>query len=209
MPKNIINKPTTEPNLDSPLSGMVSSPAPSTPKETRALASEVLFKPTKPQQRIKARFWSRFESGPFSSSPSSITAADVSKLTGSTSISRWWGKPGFREWFLNKSENEERLQGMFETSLDSLEEILMNPEARPSEKISAAKLIAELSGKLNKKSETKFADEAINNMSEKQLKDFLARKHVRVVEETVIDVGPKTEEAESQPEEAPIREGTP
>lgn len=181
MPKKPINS-----QIDSPLSNSVGdAPAP-THKDVPALAEKAIFSPSVSMKKVKARFWLRYQPGPFTS-PSSINAAEIARLTGSTGIKDWWGKPGFKDWFLNKDEQKEKLHYLFDKSLASLEQILDNPDANPGAKINAIKMLAEMTGHLGKKPEQKFADESIEQMSESQLLEFIKKNSIKLVEEKIIE----------------------
>lgn len=177
-PKKPINT-----NVDSPLSGKVA--------ETKQLAEKVLFTPTPSMKKIKARFWTRYQAGPMNDM-SAISASEIAKITSSAGIKNWWGKDGFKEWFLNQDEQRERLSYLFDKSLDSLEQILDNPDAHPSAKMNAIKMLAEITGYLGKnKQPEKTSDESINQMSESQLLEYIKRKSIKLVEEKVIDTEAK------------------
>ena len=154
-------------------------------KEISKLADTVIFSPSSSQAKVKARFWTRYQTGPLAASSLSIT--EIQRITGSSSIPKWWAEPGFPEWFLNKDEERERLRYLFNRGLDTMEEILCNPEANANAKANIIKMLAEMNGYLGKRPEEKFADEQINKMSENQLIAFLEKKGVRITQETVID----------------------
>lgn len=187
MPKKPINT-----NVDSPLTGKVSKPTVKV-KQTKELSDKVLFSPTAPQQKVKARFWTRFRPGPYAD-PSNISESMALQVTGSASIRRWWSQPGFVEWFRNREEERERLKYLFNKSLDTLEEILGDPSANPTSKINGIKLLAEMNGYLNKTKQEEFADDSINKMSEQQLKEFISRNGIKIVEEKIIETIPEKEQ---------------
>lgn len=192
-PKKPINS-----HIDSPLTGQVGgSPAP-TYKDVPGLADKAIFEPSIPQKKVKARFWTRYQPGPFTSSES-ITAAFIAKITGSTGIRGWWSKPGFKDWFLNQDEQKEKINFLFDKALLSLEQILDNPDANPNAKINGIKMLAEMTGYLGKKPVEKFADDDINKMSESQLVAFIEKTGRKVKKEKVVDVNSDgTSEAKEQ-----------
>lgn len=156
------------------------------PRETAKLSDKVIFEPTSAQVRQKARFWTRFRPGPLTPSDN-ITMATALEVTGSAQIRKWWNEPGFVEWFENKDEERERLKYLFHKGLDTIENILDNPEANANAKANLIKMLAEMNGFLGKKPVEKFADDSINQMSEAQLKEFLNKNNVKVVEEKIIE----------------------
>ena len=184
MPKQPMNSTKDTEEKDNP---DVRSPA---VQDLKSLQSQVIFTPTSVMSRVKAQFWTRFEPGPLAS-VDNITLAIAKEVTKSATIKKWWSQPGFPEWFSNRQEEKERLKYLFNKSLDSLEQILDNPDANPNAKANIIKMLAEMNGYMGKKTETKFADEEIGKMSEGQLKQYLRKKGVKLVEETVVDVKPK------------------
>lgn len=157
-------------------------------KKTTALASDVLFSPSVPQAKVKARFWVRFTPGPFMG-PSGITVEEAMRVTGCPTLKKWWGEKGFKEWFLNKEEERERIKYLFNKGLDAVEEILMDPAANPNAKANLIKMLAEMTGHLGKtKPVEKFADQEIEKMDEQQLETYLTKKGVKVVTEKVLNV---------------------
>lgn len=156
-------------------------------KTLPALADEVIFSPTPRQRQIKAKFWSRFQPGPFAN-PDNLSMADVQAVARCSSLKEWWPKPGFKEWFMNREEAREKLEYLFMKALSTAEDLLDDPAAQASAKVNMIKVISELANKFPSKFEQKFSDEAINKMDEKQLKHYLERKGVSIKEEQVIDV---------------------
>ena len=149
---------------------------------------DLFYQPNNNQQRLKAKFWTRFTPGPFINDFSKLTLEMVMKVTNSPSLKAWWQQPGFKEWFLNKEDEKEKLRYLFDKSLDTLEQILDNPEANVNAKVNAVKLLAEMTGNLSRKgAPEKFADQEIENMSESQLQAYLTKKGVKVVHEKVIE----------------------
>ncbi len=156
------------------------------PQQTKSLSEKVIFEPTSSQAKLKARFWTRFQPGPLVS-PSNITMTTALEVTGSAQMRKWWHEPGFVEWFTNREEERERLKYLFHKGLNTIENILDNPEANANAKANIIKMLAEMNGYLGKKPVEKFADEDINKMSEAQLKAFLEKHGVTFVQENVID----------------------
>lgn len=162
---------------------------------------KTIFEPSQMMRKIKARFWSRFQPGPFNDKEN-ISAADIMETTKSAKIKEWWSEPGFRNWFMNRQEEKETLNYLFNKSLSTLERILDNPEANANAQINAIKILAEMNGFLVKggNQQPKFADEQLNQMSakeletmlEKQALDYIKSKGLKIIEEKVIDVKEKS-----------------
>jgi hypothetical protein len=142
------------------------------------LAEEVMFSPAPAQKRLKAKFWARYVPGPLTDIDS-LSLEDVAEIVRDARIKTNWSISGFREWFLNRDENRERLEYIFTLGLDAAEEILTNPEANPASKVNMLKVIGELAAKFpNKWQQERFVDDEINKMSEFQLKAWLERRGI-------------------------------
>jgi hypothetical protein len=141
-----------------------------------------LYDATPAQKRCKASFWARHVPGPLSPSPQDMSLAFVQEVTGTAGLKKWWSEIGFRSWFLNRDENKERLEYLFDRSLDAAEEILNSDQAKGSDKVAVIKLIADLAGKTPRHGgQDKFADSDINAMDEKQLEAYLTKKGVNLL----------------------------
>lgn len=159
-------------------------------KNLPKLVDKFLFAPTNNMIKIKSKFWSKYNPGPFSS-PDNLTMAQALKVTDSPSLERWWSEPGFVEWFTNREEEREKIKYLLNKALDSLESVLDDPTTNPNAKVNATKVLLETAGYLTKKPVEKFADDQINKMSEQQLMAFLEQKGVKITQEKVVEVDGK------------------
>jgi hypothetical protein len=142
------------------------------------LADSVIFSPTAMHRKWKIKFWSRFVPNPLTD-VNNITIYDIDEIIRDSRISKYWGNQGFKDWFLNTDENREKLEYLFQVSLEVAEEILFDPEANTSAKVNMVKVLAELANKFPSKNATeRFVDDEINKMSESQLKAYLERRGV-------------------------------
>ena len=157
-----------------------------------SLAADVVFMPTPRQIQVKAKFWSRYQPGPFSS-PGGITGSVAMEVTGVRSVADWWGKAGFKEWFLNRDEAREKLEYLFHKALNTAEQILDDPLAQANAKVQMIKVVAELANKFPTKNLERFADDDINKMDEQQIMHFLEQRGVVIRKETVVDVNSDSE----------------
>ena len=157
-------------------------------KTTKKELDAALFEPAVSDEKLKARFWEKFHGRASMVDPSSLTASEIAKVTGSTTISKKWSKPGFKEWFLNQDEERQKIRFLFNKGLSVAEDMLLNPETNANAKVNLIKMLAEITGHLNKGNHAeKFADEAIGKMSQDQLEDYLKNKGVKITTETIID----------------------
>ena len=161
----------------------------------KKMADSVIFKPSPIQNRIKIKFWKKFEGSPFAGGEEpSLTLA--LQMTGASSLKEWWPLDGFKEWFFNKTEALEKTEYLYLTALDTLEDILRNPEAQASARVNAAKLVFEAADKMPSRYKEKYADEQVGKMDQKQLEglldgymvDYIKQKGLKIVEEKILTV---------------------
>lgn len=139
-----------------------------------AAAQDVTFLPTPDMRRAKAAFWASLADHPLGDGNEVFTLAAAKELGADSRLSRWWAVPGFADWWQNKQEFKQRLEYLAQLSLDSLEEVLSNPDASSAAKINAAKLVMEAANKMPKKTQTEDNLEAkIASMSRGELEDFV------------------------------------
>lgn len=168
----------------------LNSTKPAKKKDTTALANladSVIFTPNPRQRKVKAQFWSRFQSGPFVS-PSALSLPAIQEVVNVPSLKEWWYIDGFKEWFINREEAREKLEYLYMKALDTAEDILDDPNAQASAKVNMIKVLGELANKFPSRWQERFADDDINKMDEKQLIAFLERKGVTVQEENVLEI---------------------
>lgn len=135
------------------------------------------FQPTDAHRRAKSAFWAHyFSTG--SLPPTDINLATAAELSGfSTELQEWWPIEGFQEWFSNGEEFRQRVEYLSNAALDVLQEILYDRAARTSDKLQAAKMALEIAAKFPKSTpKEQFADEAIGEMTAKELEEFISRK---------------------------------
>ncbi len=167
-------------------------PRPEDVKPMAGLADQVMFSPQNKHRMLKAKFWSKFQPGPFHS-PETVSAALVQEITKSSIVKECWSLPGFKEWFLNQDEAREKLEYLFLKSLDIAEQLLDDPDTQGNAKVQMIKVLAELANKFPTKTVEKYADESISKMNDTQLRLFLEKKGITVNELKMIDIDKKEE----------------
>lgn len=141
---------------------------------------ELLFIPTPSQRQVKARLVTKLADSPILDL-SSITLSEAQQLTGSAQLKDWWGKPGFKEWFLDQNEYRQRLEYLFSLALDAAEEILLSTDVKvQGARVAMIKLLSELANKTPKESQAKYKDEAIAKMSQAELEAFLEKNGIAI-----------------------------
>jgi hypothetical protein len=113
-----------------------------------ALVEEIVFRPSEEHRRLKSRFLARIADNPLIE-PSEASLSDVQRILGSTTVGKHWNQPGFREWFLNTGEYQERMEELFSLALDAARDILLSQDPKSQgARASMIKTMAELAGKL-------------------------------------------------------------
>lgn len=141
------------------------------------------FSPSADQRKIKARFWTLMQSAPFGTRPDKMGPEEIIRKTRTPALSNWWKVPGFKEWFLNHTEHQERLEYLFDLALSAAEEILMNDDPKAqSARVNMVKTISELARKMPTKQQTVVLDKEVANMTEEQLREFIAKAKPQVVD---------------------------
>ena len=142
-------------------------------KAIEAAVVDIIFEPNQRQRALKAAFWEVYQDRP---AAQGITKALVLSVTNSDSINRWWGLPGFEEWFCNKDEFRQRVAYLANIALDAIEEILIDPSANPNARQNAAKLMIEVANKMpSRNAKEKFLDAQIQEMGKRELDAFIAK----------------------------------
>lgn len=112
------------------------------------LVADVVFRPQEEHRRLKSRFLAKIADNPLID-VETVSLDEVRRIVGGTQISKFWNQPGFREWFLNTGEYQERLETLFSLALDAAQDILLNQDPKgQSARAAMVKTMAELAGKL-------------------------------------------------------------
>lgn len=160
------------------------------------IVADLVFVPSAMQRKTKAKYWTRVKTTPFTDGDP--TLAEVNRVVRDQRLAKWWQEPGFIDWFMNKEEFKERMEFIANMALDTLEEIISNPDASGSARIAATKMAIEVAGKMPSKEIMQYADAQINEMSAAQLKEFIKNNAPRLIEEEkVIEVEAKEVSSES------------
>jgi len=155
----------------------VSDDTPKVPAQLRQLSSavEIVFLPSPDQRKAKAAFYVKAANAPVE--PSQITLAQAIQFTNDSRLEFWWRSTGFRDWFTNSDELDQRLDYLIQLGLDAVEELFLDPNPKVSSaKVNGLKLLMEARGKLAARTtQIKFADEHISRMSPAELKSYIEK----------------------------------
>lgn len=155
----------------------MSNPLNNLSKVLAAATQDIVFSPTPDMRRAKAAFWSSLTDHPLGIGDTDTLTLAASKQLGADSrLPRWWAIPGFQEWWQNKQEFKQRLEYMAQLALDSLEEILADPNANPTAKVNSAKLVLDAANKMPKKVPEENLDAKLSAMSRSELEEYVRSK---------------------------------
>jgi ABC-type uncharacterized transport system permease subunit len=104
-------------------------------KTIAVVVADLTFAPSHNQMKLKASFYAHW------AGMSQPTEGDISLLTGSRSIQKWWSDPSFKDWFLNKDQTIARLAYLKDLALETAEKILLDPDANAASKVNMIKNI--------------------------------------------------------------------
>lgn len=138
-----------------------------------AAQTDLVFAPTPDMRRVKAAFWSKMQDNP-NLSGSAGTLAAVQQIVTDKRLAKWWSLPGFSEWFQNGEEYRERMEYLADLALDALEQILTDPDANASAKVTSAKLVLEAAKKMPTKDDSAPASR-LEAMSRDELEAYVSR----------------------------------
>ena len=146
----------------------------STGKVVREIvAAADIYVPTPDQRRVKAEFHAMRAEGP-SKPIENTTVAFAVQLTDCLTLEKWWPVPGFKRWFLDVNSFDTQAEALAGAALDVIGSIMFHAE-RDADKLSAAKLLVEIAGKVKKaKTEVQFLDKDLPD-DPKKLDEFIAR----------------------------------
>lgn len=152
-----------------------------------------VFRPTEAQSRIRAKFWARMADNPLLD-PKTITLSAAQQMTQSAALANWWGRPGFKDWFLSATVVDERLDYLLHLALASAEDILLNTDPKAqSARVQMVKIVAEMTGKLKAAGSSNAASaadkkkKAIESMGKEELVQFLQDQGLSVQQVVTID----------------------
>jgi hypothetical protein len=153
-----------------------------------------VFRPTEAQSRVRAKFWARMADNPLLD-PRLVTLSQAQQMTNSAALANWWGKPGFKDWFLSSTVVDERLDYLLHLALASAEDILLNTDPKAqSARVQMVKIVAEMAGRLKGAgagpSSVNAADKkkkAIEAMGKEELVQFLQEQGLSVQQVVTIE----------------------
>jgi hypothetical protein len=107
-------------------------------KDTRTIATvvaDLTFTPSNNQMKLKAGFYASW------AGMTQPTEGDISSITGSQSIQKWWSDPSFKSWFLNKDQTLAKMAYLKDLALSTAEQILLDPDQPAAARVNMIKVV--------------------------------------------------------------------
>ena len=141
-----------------------------------------IYSPTDPQMVLKSKFWLKYlkDGGQVGDE---VSYPQVLRYISHPSLNDWWTKvEGFQAWFLEYADSEHKIEYLADLALDTIRATMRSETAKPGEKLAAAKLALEVSGRIGKaaQKEPTIADEQVSSMTQKQLEEFIRNNLIRI-----------------------------
>lgn len=131
------------------------------------------FEPTAAHRQAKSAFWAHyFQEGDLP--PVDFGPALATRVSGYSEVSNWWSQKGFPEWFRNGEEFRQKVEHTSQLALDLIHNLIIDPVARTSDRLNAAKMALEIAAKFPRaapKQETE--DDKISKMSRTEIEEYI------------------------------------
>jgi hypothetical protein len=136
---------------------------------------DVVYVPSQAERLAKAAFWKAWEDNP-GEAPEDTTVARIAQITGESRITKWFSKPLFRDWFMNKDVYVHKSRALAEAGQDLIWEMMNDPMTRPDLRaklaLEAMKNYASVLAATTPQG--KYLDDSIAKMSPEELKTYIA-----------------------------------
>lgn len=127
-------------------------------------------------RKAKARFWQNVAGNPLVS-PEKLTQQQVATFAGTQAVTEWLTDGEFHDWFFNREYNRQLLEAASEDTVSTFWDIVLNPDAKASDKIAAGKVILTMAGYTpEQKVKVKTSTAGVDEMTEEELRKFISEK---------------------------------
>ena len=144
----------------------------------RAANSELRFNPNDLQCRIKARFYRRLDELSHIIDKETVfdSKETVIELAGTGRILKWLEEPAFASWFVDQEFIVDTISSLQQKAIDVINTVLVSEEASEGDRLKAARMLLELGDQFpGRKSEVRFLDDRINDMTENETEKEIKR----------------------------------
>jgi hypothetical protein len=136
----------------------------------------LVYSPSDEEMQAKAAFWGKAHQNP-QINPDNITLATVDSILADSRLKRWWGRPGFKEWFTNKDEWVQKLEYAIQVGVDRMIQLFSESDPKlASAQVRAFEVLARLANREPARvKEVKLLDRDIQDMDQKTLNEYIER----------------------------------
>lgn len=144
----------------------------------REAKAEVHFTPKDLHKRVKARFYRRLgELEHIYDKEAAFADAKVTaQLAGTEQITKWLNDPAFARWFLDEEYVVDSIQAGQQDAISVVMSVLKDDDASEGDRLKAARMLLELGDQFpGRKSEVRFLDDRLNQLTEGQTDKEIAK----------------------------------
>lgn len=137
----------------------------------KAARNEMRFTPNDFQSRVKARFFRRIEEQSHIVDLETVLESQelVVQMAGTDRILKWMEDPAFSSWFLDREYVVDTIHSLQQKAVEVLSTVLTSEDASENDRLKAARMLLELGDQFpGRKSEVRFLDDRLNELSESQ-----------------------------------------
>ena len=149
----------------------------------RAARNEETFTPGDFQKRVKARFYRRIDEMSHQVDRETVFASKdlVVQMAGTDRIVAWLEDPAFASWFVDADFLIDTISSLQSGAVSVIKEVMESDDASDGDRLKAARTALELADAFpGRKSEVKFLDERINELTESETDKELARLRAKM-----------------------------
>ncbi len=162
----------------------IDSNKPQKPSEVGADLSNLadhVYLPTNQDRKLKSEFWAKSrDTLALQVQGKSISLSQVLEFVSTPKVvAKQWSVPGFKEWFCNGDEQRQKLEYLYDLSLDAAEGILRDPDPKTSSaKVNLIKVLAELAKKYPRQAAVDI--KSTGDLSAEELRALLKEQGIEI-----------------------------
>lgn len=144
----------------------------------KAAKEEMTFTANDFQKRVKARFYRRLAemSHILDKETAFSEERHVVSLAGTDRVLKWLEDPGFAAWFVDEEYVTDTIASLQQDALGVIRNVIKDDDASDNDKLKAARMLLELGDQFpGRKSEVRFLDDRLNELTEGQTDKEIAK----------------------------------
>lgn len=137
---------------------------------------KLVFIPDEEMRQCKACFWAKVQDKPHVN-VDELTLVAVMYEVPDSRLREWWHIDGFKDWFTNKSEVMQRLEYIITLGLDAVQDLMGSRDSKVAgAQVKALEMCMRLTNREPAKvKEVKLIDKEVQDMTEAELDEFIAK----------------------------------